>query len=261
MSAASLRLGAGPDFRERPQPGYARSIALALAVHLLLIGVLFVGVRFQSSAPETVSVELWDVPAPPRVAEPPPPPPKVEPKVEPPPPKPEVKPEPKIEKPEIVEKAAPKPKPKPKPEPEPKPKVEAKPKPPARDLEFEKRMREELAQEQAASEQRSVREQLAREQAAASARALNEYVARIQAKVRSNWILPPDLQGNPEAIFLVSQLPNGEVLTVRTVKSSSIPAYDRAVERAILKSSPLPLPASKSDFSRELKLTFRPQDQ
>ena len=79
--------------------------------------------------------------------------------------------------------------------------------------------------------------------------------------MRSQWILPPDLQGNPEAVFDVVQLPTGEVLSVRIARSSGNRAYDAAVERAILKSSPLPLPASRELFSRELKLTFRPQDK
>ena len=96
---------------------------------------------------------------------------------------------------------------------------------------------------------------------AARASALGEYIGRIQAKVRGNWILPQDLQGNPEAIFLVIQLPTGEVLSTRLLKSSGNPAYDNAVERAILKSSPLPLPSDRSLFDRELKLTFRPRDK
>ena len=79
--------------------------------------------------------------------------------------------------------------------------------------------------------------------------------------MRGNWILAQDLQGNPEAVFLVVQLPTGEVLSTRLVKSSGNPAYDTAVERAILKSSPLPLPSDKTLFARELKLTFRPRDQ
>jgi colicin import membrane protein len=79
--------------------------------------------------------------------------------------------------------------------------------------------------------------------------------------VRGNWILPQDLEGNPEAIFLVIQLPTGEVLSTKLLKSSGNPAYDTAVERAILKSSPLPLPSDRALFSRELKLTFRPRDK
>jgi colicin import membrane protein len=225
-------------FDKRREPGLARAFGLATAVHLALLGVMFFGVRLQSHPPESVVVELWDVPPPPVVEAP-----KPEPKVE--------QPEPRIVKPDIVEKAVPKPKPKPD--------------------DFKKSVQQQLALEQKAmdeqrkqeelrAEQRQVRERLAREQAAARARALAEYIARIQAKVKSNWILPPDLKGNPEAVFLVVQLPTGEVLSVKVVKSSGIPAYDAAVERAILKSSPLPLPVQRELFDRELRLTFRPRD-
>ncbi|HEX2198248.1 MAG TPA: TonB family protein, partial [Burkholderiales bacterium] len=104
-------------------------------------------------------------------------------------------------------------------------------------------------------------EKLARELAAtARQKALAEYVNRIRQRVRSNWILPPDLQGNPEAVFEVIQLPTGDVISVRLKKSSGNVAYDTAVERAILKSSPLPLPTNRNDFSRTLELTFRPSD-
>jgi colicin import membrane protein len=260
---ASLALGAGPLFRERPQPGFARAIALAFAVHALLIAVLFVGVRFQSSAPDTVTVELWEPQPAPRVAEPPPPPPKAEPKPEPAPPKVEPKPEPKVEKPEIVQKAAPKAKPKPEPKPVPKPKAEAKPKPPARDLEFEKRMREELAQEQAASEERRIRDQIAREQVAARNRALGDWEGKIRAKIRRNIraFVADQVAGNPQAIFQVTLLPTGEVLTATMSKSSGNKAYDEEVQRAIKASSPLPKPEPASLFQRNLELKFRPQDQ
>jgi len=259
-------------FRPRPDYALGRSFLLAFAVHLVLIAVMFLGVRWQSHPAEAVTVELWDPPPPPPpapvVEAPKPPPPKVE------PPKP--KPEPEVKKPEIVEKAPPpkpKPKPKPEPKPEPKPKPEAKPKPaPPRDDEFQKRMaREQLAVEQRKFDEerrrideerrRAEAERLARELAASARnRALADYIGRIQAKVRSNWILPLDLQGNPEAIFNVVQLPTGEVISVKLAKSSGNAAYDAAVERAILKSSPLPLPESRSLFARELKLTFRPRD-
>lgn len=267
MSAprASLALGAGPLFRERRQPGFARAIALAFAVHALLIAVLFVGVRFQSSAPDTVTVELWEPQPAPRVAEPPPPPPKVEPKPEPAPPKVEPRPEPKVEKPEIVEKAAPKPKPKaePKPAPKPKPKPEAKPKPPARDLEFEKRMREELAQEQASLREQQAREAAAREQLAARNRALADWEGKIRAKIRRNIraFVVDQVAGNPQAIFEVALLPTGEVLTVKMGKSSGNKAYDDEVQRAILASSPLPKPERADLFQRNLELKFRPLDQ
>ncbi len=189
----------------------------------------------------------------------------------------EPKPEPKVEKPDIVEKKEPpKPKPKPEPKPEPpkpkpKPKPEPKPPPPKDDL-FQKKLAEEqLAMEQrqfeeerrraAEAQRRADAERLARELAAtARQKGLAEYIARIRQRVRPNILLPDGLQGNPEAIFEVTQLPTGEVLSVRLKQTSGNVAYDTAVERAILKSSPLPLPASRSDFSRVLELRFRPRD-
>ena len=231
-----------------------RSLALSALVHIVLAAILVLGVRWQVRAPDTVTVDLVEAP--------PPPPPAVEAPKPPPKPEPVVKPEPPRIKPQIAvpEKKLIKDPPK---KPPPKPKD---------DPEFQKRLREQVAEEQKILDQqrqeRELRELLARKQAeeqrtaaAARAKALNEYIARIQAKVKSNWILPQDIQGNPEAIFDVVQLPTGEVLSTRLVKSSGNAAYDAAVERAILKSSPLPLPASRELFSRELKLTFRPHDK
>ena len=247
---------------QRHEHGIGRSFVLSALVHVLLAAVLFLGVRWQVSPPDTVSVDLVDAPPPPPpapVVEAPKPPPKIEPEVKPPPP---------VPKPDIVIREKPKPKPKPEPK-----KVEKKTvSPPKPDLEMQKRLQEQLAQEQRSLDQqrqeRLLRELLAAQQAdaarkasAARASALGEYIGRIQAKVRGNWILPQDLQGNPEAIFLVIQLPTGEVLSTKLLKSSGNPAYDTAVERAILKSSPLPLPSDRSLFDRELKLTFRPRDK
>jgi colicin import membrane protein len=74
-------------------------------------------------------------------------------------------------------------------------------------------------------------------------------------------VLPRDVPGNPEAIFDITILPTGEVLTVRKRQSSGHAGYDDAVERAILKSSPLPQPDDRSVFQRQLELTFHPQDR
>jgi colicin import membrane protein len=252
MSAAH----AIPAFEPRDAPGFAGSIVLALLVHAVLFAVLVFGVSWQNRPPESVVVELWREPPPPPepVAEP-----KPAPKAEPPP---APKPEPRIEKPDIAIKEPPKPKPKPE---APPPKPLAKPEPPKPAVEAaQKRLREELAREQAAlavdRERQQIRESLERDAAAARARALDAYIGRIRAKVRGNWILPAELKGNPEAVFDVVQLPTGEVLSAKLARSSGIPAYDDAVERAILKSSPLPRPDRPELFSRELRLTFRPRD-
>jgi colicin import membrane protein len=243
-------------FDDRAEPGALLSAFLAALVHVALLAVLVFGVRWQNPPAEPVTAELWEAP---QAAPPPVPAPKPE------PPAPAPKPEPRIEKPDIELKAPP---PKPKPEPPkaaPKPDpAKAAPKPPA-DAEMQRRLREELAREQQQlaleRERAAIRESLARDAAAANARALASWVDRIRARIRGYILLPPDLKGNPEAIFDVVLLPTGEVLSVKLRKSSGHAGYDQAVERAILKSSPLPKPDRPELFQRELELRFRPLDR
>ena len=252
MSTATL------GFFQRPEHGMGRSFALSALVHILLASVLVLGVRWQVQSPDTVTVDLVDAPPPPPPA---PEVPKPLPKVEPPP---VVKPEPpKVVKPQIA--IPDKPKPKPKPKPEVKPKA---------DPNFEKRMREQMAQEQKALDQqrqeRELRDLIARKQAeaaraaaAARTKALNEYMGRIQAAIRQR-IRESELagiSGNPAAEFDVAQIPSGDVISIRMRKSSGYPRYDAEVERAIRAASPLPRPSSGELFERDLRLTFRPLDR
>jgi colicin import membrane protein len=287
-------------FEERYEPGIGRALGFALLVHLVLLAILFIGVRWQSHRPAAVTVELFQAPPapapvpkpvakvePPQPAPPQPEPPKPVPKVETPAPKPEPKvepkPEPRVEKPDIAQQAAPKPEPKPvvkpepKPEPKPKPvakaapkpkptpKVEAKPKPqpkPSPTAVARSELRQQLAREEAAIRaQRQDAELRALLAREASARALATWTDKIRAKIRGNIILPPSIIGNPEAIFDVVLLPTGDVLgTPRLRRSSGDPRYDDAVLRAILKSSPLPRPDDPQIFTRNLELRFRPQE-
>jgi colicin import membrane protein len=246
-------------FEERYEPGFAQSMALALTVHLLLAVVLFFGVRWQNRPPETVSVELWAPPPEPVVERPEPP--KPQPKVEPAPPP---KPEPVIEKPEIALKAPPKPKPKPEP-PKAVPKPEpARPVAKARDDPMKRRMMEELAREQTAlnldRERTRVSDLLKGEAQARDAKAIAGWVDKVRAKIRGNVVMPPEVKGNPEAIFDVVQLPTGEALSVKLRRSSGNRALDDAIERAILKSSPLPRPDRPELFTRAFELKYRPRD-
>ncbi len=103
-----------------------------------------------------------------------------------------------------------------------------------------------------------------RAKAGRQARVINDFKHRIQGKIQSYVRLPQKLLGNPEAVFQVTLLPNGEVSRVALVKSSGQPAYDSEVERAILKASPLPLPGEKEAaavFREGLILKFRPLDE
>lgn len=90
---------------------------------------------------------------------------------------------------------------------------------------------------------------------------VEDYKSRIQMKVKYYVANPPGLRGKPEAVYQVDLLPNGEVVRATLLKSSGQPAYDRAVESAILKSSPFPLPPDREAavaFRDGLELKFRP---
>ena len=243
------------------EPGKVPSAVLAVLVHVLLALFLIFGVHWQNRQPEAVMVELWTSPPAPVVE-------KVEPlrevKPEPvPESKPAVKPEPKIEK--VVE--LPKPdialekKKEPKKKEVPK-KVEPKVhKPePKLNLDGSKDIRAQLERETTALSQQREKDlilgQMRREAASADA----AYIGKLNGKIKSNVVLPPDIAGNPQAIFDVVQLPTGEVMSVKLRISSGHKAYDAAVERAILKSSPLPRPDKPEQFQRNLEIKFRPQE-
>jgi colicin import membrane protein len=214
---------------------------LSVAVHIALFAFLFFGIRWQSKLPDAVVVELWDQPPvleQPAAAETPKPEPQAEPT-----------PEPKVEpKPDIaVEKDK-----KPPPKKEPK-KVEPTVKKFDRAPDIQKEVARELAQVSRPSKPS--------QPLPAGPVVDASYANKIKARIKSNVVLPAGIAGNPEAIFDVVQLPTGEVLEpIRLRKSSGNRAYDEAVERAILKSSPLPPPDRPDQFVRELELRFRPQE-
>ena len=85
------------------------------------------------------------------------------------------------------------------------------------------------------------------------------YFAAISSKVHSNLNFnAADVDGNPEAVFQIEQLPTGEIMSSRLVKSSGNPAYDAAIKTAIALSSPLP---KKKDgtVERSVTIAFRPK--
>lgn len=254
------------------------ALMLAILVQLGFVAVLVFSVHWQNRKPEPVTAELY---APPVKAPAPEPPPIPVPQPAPPPAPAAVPPEPKVEKvdPRAADIAL-----KARQEEERRKKAEADRKEAeARALqEAEDRRRQDdkkKLDEARARQQRemeAMRAQAEREgearaqanreaqaraqQASQRAKAETDWIRNIQAKVRGNVIVPPDMAGNPEAIFEVVQLPTGEIIDVQLRKSSGIRAYDDAVQRAILKSSPLPRPERPEIFERSLTLKFRPTD-
>jgi colicin import membrane protein len=253
-------------------------MAFTFMVHAGLIAALFFGVQWKRSKPEVMEVELWSsrpVPAV-QVAEPPPPPEPVvkpEPKLEP-KPIPKVEPEPP-KKPDIAIKEEKKPKPEPKkPEPKPEPpkpepkKPEPKPevKPPPKMPDFSKELSRETAElkprpNNSAQQMANAAAAESEQRASSNKKGLKDYAAKIRGKIRGNIVLTPNITGNPEAIFEVDQLPSGEVLAVKLKRSSGNKGLDEAIERAILKSSPLPKPDDPALFQRTLEIKYKPFEE
>ena len=118
-----------------------------------------------------------------------------------------------------------------------------------------------------------LKEQLAREEkerAEAAARAeqstraqseLARYEGLIRQKVERNWVRPAGWSQGLEVVVRVRLAPTGEVIQATVARPSGNAGFDRSVENAVYKASPLPLPEDKGLFEhfRELDLRFRPE--
>ncbi len=249
--------------------------ALAFAMHGLLLVLLVFGVSWQQQRIDTAAVvDLWrdlpvipqpqaEVPPPPVVA---PTPPSPAPKITaPPPPKPVLAPKPDIALKEKKEKE--------RQEKERKLQEQQVAAVKASAAEAAKKKRAEaeaLQQKQAAeaelgrvaAEQQKARDALVAQQAAAQAKIVDEYKRRISEKVKRFIVEPPNLNLSAQVEFEIVVLPGGEVLGAKLKRSAnSTPAYDSAVERAILRAQPLPLPPDPALMRqfRDLHLVFRPE--
>jgi len=124
------------------------------------------------------------------------------------------------------------------------------------DQELARQMREDLE-----SESRQLRNLQNVNRASQQARVVQDFQERIRNKIKDALVEPRNLKGDASVKMQVNLLPNGEVMRVTLVKSSGQPMYDSAVERAIFKASPLPLPAERelaAKFREGLILEFRP---
>ncbi len=295
----------GPYKVPRQNEGW-RSVALAAAMHALLLLFLWVGVSWQNNEPTTVQAEIWDMkvqeaaPAPPQVKPEPEPEPEPAPVLKAAPPKPvEAPPTPK--EPDIALKRL---KAKKKLEQEKleaakeaklKKEAEEKRAMDARKLadkqEAEQKLKDEKEQAEKDKKKAALAEKAAKEKAAKADKAARDkafaaemsritgnaakgstgnaatstggkvdggYQAAIRAKIKSNLVYGT-VDDTLRATYQITQLPTGEIIGVRKMKSSGSAAYDSAIENAIAKSSPLP---KKKDgtVEREFVADFNMKD-
>jgi len=140
-------------------------------------------------------------------------------------------------------------------------------------IEEEKRLaeqrRKQEEEQRRQEEQRALQEQLAAEQQQLEAERekkvqsiVDRYIEIIKQKVTRNWFKPAGAQQGLSCTVMVRLIPGGEVLDVRITTSSGDPVFDRSVETAVLKASPLPLPPDPSLFERFriLQFVFKPEE-
>lgn len=258
--------------------------AFTVLVHGLLLALFLVSFQWKTVQPMNIAqVELWDsVPSPkaepaqppeptpepetPKVVEPVKPEPKAAPEPE---PKAEIQTKkapvtpPKIEKPEPIKPKEEKPKDVPKEQPKPEKKT---------DPDALKKLQQALLAEDAQSQKREsakpeaspAGDKSAQKAQAGSPNAgeVDKYKGLISNKIKQH--VNKQLCGTDKTIkvsFMIALMPTGEVMgRPKLIKESGMPACDDAVERAILESQPLPVPAAADLFNqfRELNLVFSP---
>ncbi len=292
MVTLNTAASTGSPYRIPPEPSRLPSILLAAAMHAILVAFLWVGIKWQNNAPVAVEAEVWDMktqaaappaptPVPAPESKPDPEPPRPVKAVEPPPaPKPDIALERQKQK-ELKQKQLAEEKL----EREREEKLERQ----REELKEKKELEKKLAAEKKAAEKAeklAKAKQAAEEQKkfdklraadlqritgagsvpggapkATAPRIDSGYLASITSKIKSttSYLGSTDVAGNPRVQFKVDQSPSGEIMSVRLVKSSGLPAFDEAVEKGIIKSSPLP---KKKDgtVERTLEIGFSMKD-
>ncbi len=131
----------------------------------------------------------------------------------------------------------------------------------------ERRQREEEERKKQAEEQLAAAmaaEEREREEAERRARALTaaeKYKILIRQKVSRNWVRPTGTEKGLQCTIRVRLAASGDVLKVGIVRSSGNEVFDRSVENAVYKASPLPLPEERDlfDYFRDIEFLFNPE--
>ena len=274
------------------EPGRWRAIALATVVHAALFAFLWFGVRWQSETPVAIEAEVWSPQvreAAPRPRPAPEPEPKPEPVVKPPAPvvvpPPAIKPDIALEqerKRKVEEQKArdekvlvEKRKAEEKRIEQEKSEAAARKKRAAEEAKkalAEKQRKLDAADEMARTEARENEMKRIAEAATGAgsgdapksqgSRADASYVQKLMAIIKSNTVfnVPDNVAGDAAVEYLVELLPDGSVRKSSMKKSSGVPGFDQAVQRAIEKSAPYPRDKS-GNVPSGFTVIHKPKDQ
>ena len=127
------------------------------------------------------------------------------------------------------------------------------------EVERQQRENERLQREADAARQAEIDAESQRlEQMQSDAKAA--YMFRIQQRIKSRWAAPPTAKPGIECVVNITQSPGGDVLSVSIGSCNGDSAVRGSIERAVRLASPLPTPDDPSVFDRNIRLIFRPEE-
>ncbi len=127
--------------------------------------------------------------------------------------------------------------------------------------EEEKARQAEIARQEAELQRQIEARRQAAARRAARQKAVDRYRAAIRQAVTNRWNIPAGATSELRTEVKVRLIPSGEVIDVQILRSSGDVAFDRSVEAAVYRASPLPVPPPESglfDEFREVIFEFTP---
>ena len=125
----------------------------------------------------------------------------------------------------------------------------------------EEKVKREADERDRAERQAELRRNLEEEERATAARtsgALASWESQITARIQRAWLRPPSARQGTECVLYVTQVPGGEVTSVRIGTCNGDQAVRASIEAAVYRASPLPPPPDPTLFERSLVITFKP---
>ena len=132
-----------------------------------------------------------------------------------------------------------------------------------RKMEEEKRRKEEAERQRREEEEHIRQEQIAAENARLEQerqllanQTIAKYTDLMRQKVSRNWLRPAGSRNDLKCTVRVRLIPSGDVVGVQIITTSGDPVFDRSVETAVRRASPLPIPSDALVFDRMREIDF-----
>jgi colicin import membrane protein len=90
--------------------------------------------------------------------------------------------------------------------------------------------------------------------------AMASWIQQITARIQRAWIRPPSARPGIDCTLNVTQVPGGEIVSVKLGSCNGDDAVRESIEAAAYRASPLPPPPDPALFERDLEIHFRPTD-